>query len=288
MNILPFVLGFILLFAVGVDFLFHKEASLRVFKKGAEGHFRGVYRAERKKASHDFKNKEGSNEKEEESLSLSFEANHSSSKSKNSSHKAEKIFRDKKPTQEQQKFNLALLKPDSPYAAQLRGAALELIKKMYEKTPFYREGIEQDILQAVIEEMDQDLLFSLKNPELDALFYQMQRGTSTYDIKTQKGFPSFWDYFTVCPGSKLNFLHLPKETLESILGKPFAEKVFEKERDKRKSLTLKELKELLNHEPGFRSILPDAQAFFRFSEEKSKDKDSSIDDQESGLLIRNQ
>ncbi len=293
MQVLPFVFALIMLFSLTVGFFFHSHLNSRLFHEGLKAKERALHHAKNTQATKEYRQAARTpkapkpqgpsipqgieTDQEEEALD-----------EENLAQDETVYFREWKCLNESQKFNLSLLQKEGPgdvLKDDLFKAAARMIKKLYEHTPFYTEGCESDILAELLTQKDLKLPWTLENPSLDKIFYQMQRGTSTYDVTTHEGFPSFWDYFTLSNKQTLSFPHLSKVVLEEIIDSRLLKIVLTQEKKTNKPLKYKELKDLLTTHPELHSLFLPLDKIFEFSKTKKTEEDASID-LKSGMVVR--
>lgn len=169
-------------------------------------------------------------------------------------------FRQKKCSYESGKFALA------PLLGKLEGSALqtyvyekaaELIRMLYAKAPFWKEEehYEFQILDALVKMDPETPLYHLfpKDSLLEQVFYRMLKGTNTYQLEKDIGYPPFLDFFRVEPRPTstfaLNFQRAPQPLLKVLLGKELTEKIETMEKSSNTSLTQKEWEALLQAYP---------------------------------------
>ncbi|MCI0381668.1 MAG: hypothetical protein L0207_01255 [Chlamydiae bacterium] len=118
--------------------------------------------------------------------------------------------------------------------------ALEGIRILYEKTPIYREGMNEKILSwmvevgkgdATIQSIDE---FVQKIPDNMKWLYPFFKGTNSYVIG-KKGVPPLSDFFAIDQRKNIKSIHLfytSKPILQAFLGKNLTEEIEKKEREK--------------------------------------------------------
>lgn len=266
MNILPLIIFFLLLLGLGASTFFHDRVFVDREKTTAVAFSRAdaLLRSQRERKA--------------------FNLASAQQKSKYQKHPKEENAELKDPTHpytnpreararsEFGKFNLRpLVHEESSTAAKLLDIpAAALIKKLYGKAPFYKEGLEHDILK-MLEGKKENLfldLFPADNQALADIFFKMLQGTST-------GYPPFGDFFTILETNKqpINFCFASKDVLEAIIGPVLLEKVAEKEKEnwlkehKKDSLDLKEFRELVSANPGKGFEFNSIEELFYFNKE---------------------
>lgn len=249
MNILPLIIFFLLLLGLGASTFFHDRIFVDRERTTAVAFSRAdaVLRSEReRKAFNTVSSKERKyhkHPKEEDE-----ETKDSTRPYTNP--------RERRARSEFSKFNLRpLIHDEKSSAAKLLDVpAAALIKKLYGKAPFYKEGLEKRILTMLEGKKENSFLdlFPADDQELSDIFFKMLQGTST-------GYPPFGDFFTILDTKKpqpINFYYASTDVLEAIIGPVLLEKVAEKEKGKwlekreKKPLTQTEFQEIVSANPG--------------------------------------
>lgn len=239
MNILPFLFSFLIIFALSFNYSSERKQSTLLLQSGIHKLYASIHQSFSKQQSSDFQRacrKEGFNSINEE-------------KDPKPKAKSSTYFRKDKCTYEEQKLNLSQFAEPTISSQHFHyKIAARLIKLLYQHTSFYYEGLELKVLEALLKRGDKPLseLFD-NNPSLDAIFYKMLKGTTTYEIGTNKGYPSLLDYFSFKTGD--NHLHYPDlslPVLEALVGSELISVIEKQEQDTHTPLTQKEFEELVD------------------------------------------
>ena len=219
MNILPFIFSFLIIFALALSFASGRKQSVQACYKGLKGTFQALHQSWSKDALDEYSNACKTAEKDGKALPTKLE------ESKDSGY-----FRDNKCIYETQKFNLTKFEASAISITHPRyKSAAKLLKTLYQRAPFYKEGLEYIVLNALLNRGESPIidLFE-KDPKMDAIFYKMLKGTSTYMVETDKGYPSLFDYCTFTSSDeKFSYNMLSKPVLASLVGTSLMERTEE-------------------------------------------------------------
>lgn len=149
---------------------------------------------------------------------------------------------------EKSKLNIyPMIHGTDPLASKtLQLMTMRLIEILYGDCDFYMKDAAHEIVKQMIKDKIDNLEgVRLKNQKLDAIYYQMLKGTNT-------GYPALSEYITLDQGNKsIFFRYASKTVLRAVLGEGCAKSVFDAEKnnwlkDKRKKVITKdELTELV-------------------------------------------
>jgi hypothetical protein len=249
-NVLPFVFAFFLIFAVG-SYTFLQ--SLRATKE-EQTHFSAAMRLHedlnahtQKKAYRSHLSTEEKKERKEKKI------------------REEAVFyspRENFPLPQSGKLNLTfLLKEENPL---LKRTALDLLRRLYWNSPFYKENFEEEVLGSLLNALKEnpnltsfEQLLALLPTEERPFFYKLIKGTQHYVVgKTDSGYPPLGDFFRIEPaikGKPINFATTSTHTLAALFGDRAAANILNREKEKwevkhaQKILTKKELEPFLLH-----------------------------------------
>jgi hypothetical protein len=181
-------------------------------------------------------------------------------------------FRDNTTIADMGKFNLASfheLSPDSVRYKYLYGRALELIHTLYKHLPFWKTHphFAEEILDRIIHNKQLTFcnLFS-EDPKKHQLFYTLLKGTNTYKAGSSKGIAPFLNYFKLDDSQKdldLNFIYVPRITLEILLGETLMKQVEGLEKATNKALTKESFNTLLQNFPQEKTDLENIRFLFK-------------------------
>lgn len=136
-------------------------------------------------------------------------------------------------------FNLAPLK--ECFDEKIRKIAVTLIDTLYEHAPFYQAAkkkthkLPEEILALILKTDSEDFISLIEenSPHLETL-YKMVKGTNTYDLKINQGYPPLEDFFSYEKEEKslfrLHFASLP--LLEAVFGEEIPALIAAKEEEK--------------------------------------------------------
>lgn len=284
MNVLPLVISFLLIFGIMASQFFHRYSAIAIEKRSIEGYLKAQRLMWNKHQKAAFRKQKGEKGTPVEN------------KGKNENDKKEKkedinYFRDKRCSHESGKFNLYRLlhDPDSVIAKNLYEPAASLIKHLYQKTSFWREGqdLEYQILDGLIQKKEISFYDAfIEKPELAQVFYKMLKGTNTYEAETSNGIPPFFDFFRDDSSKdKIDFCHAPKALVKVIFEDELWKKIEQAERKENKPLPKKDLYPLLEAFPEKKSQLETLDLFSFGNDRKRGEVDIAIDDA-TGITIK--
>jgi hypothetical protein len=167
--------------------------------------------------------------------------------------------------------------------------AAELLRVLYGKMLFKKEGVEYDLLNALLKAYHnhpEATALSDLFPEssiLKRLFYKMLKGTNRYDA--QLGIPPLTDFMYLSKGPSIHFAHASHPLLEALFGSELAFKILSEEKNKN-SLTQNELMSLLAHYPRTTTLIQQLGQQIDFSDKSTKRTALSKRDKMSGLGIK--
>lgn len=280
MNILPFIFSFLIIFALIFNYASDRRASTALYRLALNKWVQSIHQGFTNQASTEFK-RVPSNPTETPPLPQSEKI--VPIDAKNSSY-----FRENKCCYEENKLNLTTFTApevspqDYPYRV-----AVRLIKALYQHAPFYQENLEVQIVNALLTRDKKPLrdLFQ-HDPHLDGVFYKMLKGTSTYVVGTNQGYPALTDYCSFTANdNQLHFVYLSRPVLEALLGSSLMQTIEKAEKENNKSLTEKTFTPLL--EAGLNSEVDKTylDKTLRFGKIKKGAQTASVDDNNE-MIIR--
>ncbi len=282
MNILPFLFSFLIVFALALGFASDRHQSIQLLYRGIKKTLHSFHQSQSKDSLEEFM---------QACKNIEKEGAPSQSGTKGEGEKFEKeskgYFRDNKCVHEGQKFNLT--KFESPAIGILHPrykSAARLLKILYQRVPFYQEGLEYTVLNAILAKRETPLvdLFE-KDPKLDAVFYKMLKGTSTYVVGTNKGYPSLFDYCTFeSSGEQFNYDTLSKPVLEALVGTNLLTMIAEEESKTNTPLSKIAFEKLLHTYLSAEADINDLMSILQFGKEEKHKRTAFIDDNNEMIL----
>jgi hypothetical protein len=289
MNILPFIFSFLIIFALIFSYASDRRQSTFLYRTGANNLFQSIHRGFSKYAYTE--HMRSTREKKDRPPGLKpteqIPDDNEDEDDDEGDERPPTYFRKDKCRYEENKLNLSKFKsPDISNQSFEYKVAARLFKSLYQYAPFYQEGLEDKILSALLKRGDTPLYDLFQNDPLDATFYKILKGTSTYDIGTNKGYPALRDYFSFKDSDgKLRYPYLSKSVLEALVGGALMETIEKAEKENNKPLTKPEFKELLDAQ----GITGQNRIYFannlRFGKTKKGAQTAFIDD-DSKMIIR--
>lgn len=210
MNILPFVLTFLMLMGIAATTIFKGAASSALEERCIRGSFSSHRQMMSREAQRSFRKANRANRNHEKEHQKKSEKK--SLKGRYTSH------RDDKNIKEASKFTLAV---DNQL---LYEPAARLIKNLYGHAPFYTEGLEYQILDQILwtKERTNFLEPFPESEPLKTIYYKMLQGTNVYDTKTKNGYPPLSHFFSL-EQTKISFYHASRPVLTAVLGEKLAQ-----------------------------------------------------------------
>lgn len=287
MNVLPLVTAFILLFAMGTYTLIHKLRG----KTEESTHYAGGMRIHHengmKYQEEIFKLLDGK-EIQKEKQPRNEETQQSNRPVEYCS------LRERENPLLQSKLNITFLLNEEN--AQLKQIAATLIRLLYEHAPFYRQGMENEVLNQVITVLteypaieDFEELF-IQCPNL----YQLIKGTHKYRLHTSDGYPPLEDFISLDRSETMkkpiHFTFASRILLEAVFDDPrlvgeiyLGEKERWEEDHKHHQCTKQELEQLLAKR---QKSLTDYDSLFFFTTERKGTDKYLIYDQASSVQVK--
>lgn len=189
MNIIPFVVTLILIFAISTNTLLKKKISEDTISKSASG-----YMAASRKSLNNFEKYyfESIQEKPKEKSKKENEGNETNENKKRFINI------------ENAKINIYPLVSDKKEnQIELYNLAASLIKTLYLGNSFYKPNFEKDLLDNILASFEIQLKkdkecqlsnLTLKDPRLQKNYYKILKGTKFYDYEKKIGIPSLLDF----------------------------------------------------------------------------------------------
>lgn len=228
MNILPMVTALALLFALCSYTLMHQYIAVKFESQKVRGAHRieRVFLSEIDRGRYRSHSAKPSNKKKEEQ---------SDEQIKEMTYHSPRMLFNKKPLT---KLNLAPLLTTSENVEQqmLKKAAATLIKNLYQHTPLYEEELEKEVVQILVNVLKE-------HPEIESLseayshiekrrplFYKLFRGTQSYQVSSNVGYPSLTDFFILeKKRAAIQFAHASSPVLEAVFGMPITAAILREE-----------------------------------------------------------
>ncbi len=181
---------------------------------------------------------------------------------------------------------------------QVEEIALSLIRNLYQTTLLYTPHLENEILETIIQTLKEypsltnfESLLSRLPEEKLPLFYKLTKGTHSYQLKTDKGYPALGDFLSIHPSSHkkpIYFSHAPRPLLDAVFGQLFASQIILEERrkweleHKHDPLNQQELEAFfLKNRKNLTEFVP----LLNFKKSKSKSKET-VETDDAKLRIR--
>ncbi len=266
MNILPFVLSFLLLMSLLVGSMLKEMKGLAVGQQVALGELHATQQRLSEKAEKLYKSKKKprttqsppSGSTATPNLVESTESNDSDSDDDDDKSKRSYFCKT-----EWAKFQLLSIM-DNPSSAQGYPAyeiAVQLVKDLYKHTSFWQEACDPQLAEKIINTLmkgkEPQILDRFANdPKLEKIFHLMFTGTNSYDVKEEKkkGYPPFFDYFTLAEGAHnkaIAFRYASYPVLQAAIGKELVESLKKAEINNQNTTLVKDaFKALIKTRPG--------------------------------------
>jgi len=231
MNLLPFVIIIVLVLGMFSLSQFRRTNSLEQEKNTYVAYFKGL--------------REARNDVEDSAYAQARTPNSSNKPSestttteKNDDIKKRPFFRDRKIGWPGGRLNLSSLLDDTQDTADLEKITLGYLKALYGNKSFFPKNPKTFLkhLVAKLKANEETIPLHelvLDDPTMQDTFYKMLRGTHTYDIIQEKGYPPFDHFFTFEKNSEppMNFHSANVVFLNVALGKNLADNLIKKERE---------------------------------------------------------
>jgi hypothetical protein len=275
MNLLPFVLSFLLILIVASSTMQHTFQAIFLEKRSVAGYFRALRNSRSHMESADYM--KAAKKQEEDPIT------EKPPKPKKTPTKRPRSYGSEG---EQAKFNLSKLfnNPTDPTSQIVYDSAAELIRILYKNASFYEDGMNHKILKALLEKKEGAFskLFE-KDQELSAVFYKMLQGTSSYDVRSGKGYPPFLEFFTTNKNTTetqpVNFYFASIPVLQAVFGEELTAAVLQEE-SREGRLTKEKLEPFLLKQ----NSKTDIQTLFGFNH--GKKFVTTFSDPKSGITLR--
>lgn len=278
-NVLPFIFSFLIIFALVFQFASDRKQSVHVVHRGLNDTFGAMHQDLAKEAEDKYAHSCKKTEKGEVILQT---------KAITKSDEEGRYVRETKCVYEDQKFNLS--KFEGPIITTQHPrykAAARLLKSLYQKASFYKKGLEYTVLDALLSRKETPIIdLFKKDPELDTIMYKMVKGTSTYIVGTNRGYPSLLDYCTFkSSNDHLNYDMLSRPVLESLVGPSLMEMIEEEESKDGIPLTQMAFEKLLRSHVNTEVDINDLLSVLQFGKTTKQERTAFIDEN-SGMIIR--
>lgn len=230
MNILPFALSFLLLMSLLAGSLLKEVKGLALESRVCIGSIHSSQQLCSHMAEMAFKEKTKTPKKPPGGTSPT---------TKNTEPKKRKYERTYHCKTEWDKFQLRSIldKPDSAKSAPAQEVAVRLIEDLYSHTTFWKKANDPNLARKIVDKLalwkeGEVAHHFATDPQLSAIFHAMLMGTNTYDIKDKKGYPPFFDFFTLAKeanGKAVVFQYASFPVLQAAIGAELLEQLKRKE-----------------------------------------------------------
>jgi hypothetical protein len=192
-------------------------------------------------------------------------------------------FRKDKCCYEEQKLDLTSFHAPEVSAKDIQyKIAVRLIKALYEHAPFYQEGLEYQVVNALLTRGKKTLSELFQN---DPTLYKMLKGTSSYEVGTDKGYPALTDYCSFTATDKqLSYRDIAQPVLEALVGSSLMQIIENEETVENKPLKKEKLKDLLTKHVADVEEREYLQKIFHFKHTKKGKQTASVDDNNQMIL----
>jgi len=221
MNIIPFIISLLLIFAISTNTLIKKKVSDDLVCKSISGYMSASRKSLNNSEDYYFK-----------------------SIKKNSSNKPKKEKKSKDPLKkkarqiniENAKINIyPLIMDEKENQIELYNLIASLIKTLYSNKSFYKNNLEKDLLNNILYALEIQVkknnslhlanLF-LKDSTLQNIYYKILKGTKFYDFDKEIGLPSLLDYVKIeNTKNKIPIKDVSYELLLSVFNKNIAKEI---------------------------------------------------------------
>ncbi len=216
--------------------------------------------------------------------------------------KQKTYFREKRVGWEMGKLNLSTLTKEPHKYSTLETVASEYVKQLYGHAEFFqrRKDFSKELIQALIEAYKKEdsmtpfheIIF--KDPELQEIFYKMVRGTHTYDLEKNVGYPPFGEMFTFKQSDRppMNYHYANQSFLSVYFGKNFTKAfvALEKEAlEKEKKKCVSPIKKLQLEQMVGNQVMGNSNQIFElldFKYQTSKKKSAKYKDETTQITVK--
>ena len=197
------------------------------------------------------------------------------------------FFRERKVGWPSGRLNLSSLLEDDQTKLDLQKITIEYLQALYGHKDFFPKK-PKPLLDSIIAKLktNKDLIplheLELYDPKMHDIFYRMLRGTHTYNLKKQEGYPPFDHFFTFEKSSHppMNFNSANEVFLEVALGENVAKKLIKKEKEQVKTNALSSPLSKDEINDIFKTVFPNPKDFFNFdSSGGQRNPEMYVDDQ---------
>ena len=279
MNILPFLFSFLIIMALAFNYASDRKQSTFLYYLATHKFFKSIHETHSHSAktayarlpkSHKQKLRNDIKEEEEEEPAQS---------------RSSTYFRKDKCCYEEQKLDLTSFDASKISAQDVQyKIAVRLIKALYKHAPFYQEGLENQVVNALLKREKKPLSELFQD---DPTLYKVLKGTSTYEIGTDKGYPALTDYCSFTATNKqLSYRDLSKPVLEALVGPSLMQIIEKEETVKNKPLLSKDFQDLLTKHIMDVEERAYLQKIFHFKHIKKRKQTACVDDNNQ-MILRN-
>ena len=266
MNLLPFVISFLLILMIGSSTLFTSLSSTGLEKKIIFTKHEALLSLITTEAQKRYKHTKIREEPKKDKSARKREKRESQTQFPD--------HRKKRNYLSDGKLNLwrVISDENNPESKLFYEKAIRLIEILYQATDFYQAANDPELARKIVNGMCKKNSSTLQelypgDPVLDAVYYKMLKGTNT-------GYPALEEYFKIDPRSKkIKFRYASPEMLKAVLGHDLADKILQQEKSKWEQkrlpyiLNKEELQELVKFSQIF--DINHLEVFFDFTLKKN-------------------
>jgi hypothetical protein len=277
-NILPIVFTLLLILGLVHRSLMYDHAGISIENRSIHGYFLSMQKARNKWQSKQFKSADRTAVKTDHQKSEKEKAEKKQSREKK---EKEQLLTDAT------KFNLQpVLNSQQPL---FYNHALELLRYLYEKAPFYQPGLERKILDQMIQQEISRFRDLVLDADTEWRYYKMVKGTHTYQAGTGCGYPPLSDFFCINShqSKPINLSHVSRPIVTLLFGPETAD-LFAQERRQvpnGQGISKEKIQAIFNHPNPLNHRFFDLQPLFHYD---SKNPPSFIleRDENSGITAK--
>lgn len=277
MNILPFLFSFLIIMALAFNYASDRKQSTFLYSLATHKFFKSIHET----YSHSAKTAYARLPKaRKEELRNDIKEEEEPVQSRSSTY-----FRKDKCCYEEQKLDLTSFHAPEISAEDVQyKIAVRLIKALYEHAPFYQEGLEDQVVNALLRREKKPLSELFQD---DPILYKVLKGTSTYETGTDKGYPALTDYCSFTATNKqLSYRDLSKPVLEALVGSSLMQIIEKEETVKNTPLRKKDFEDLLTKHIMDVEERAYLQKIFHFKHMKKGKQTACVDDKNQ-MILRN-
>lgn len=297
MNILPMVLAFITLFCLGVNLIFQDVVSMRAKKES----YVSLVKVQR-----DFQTRV----EHKQFVNAKRKARQTAQKQHQNPPKKDKMPSNAKYENPRKRFHVHIagklnITPlfesvDAPIKQPLYETAANLIRILYEKTAIYTLGFEYELLDFIVEQGQKNSSteafedFYQYVPRAKPRIYKALKGTPSYVLETNEGYPPISHYFLIARGQKRKpviFYYASAPLIKALFHEDLSRKIEEKEKlkweEKKKHNPLKktELEQLVASNFKDKNQMAKLELLIDFNRKTQVQSELLIKDRATGISL---